>query len=181
MKTIKRIVFIMAVFCLTLSFLHCNGSKGKPKTITEPFTADFIGNYTYVGPDTLPNPKCTDPFTTWRAIVDGNGTGTPIGDFTMHFDFCGDSLGNYGNVYAYMVTADGDSLFISCAGRVIDGTLDDHPAYVTSYWRYPFKILGGTGKFKGATGKGMTDDYNSSEDPNSHHHWSGTITLIKEN
>ncbi|MBP1668794.1 MAG: hypothetical protein H6Q21_1160, partial [Bacteroidetes bacterium] len=47
------------------------------------------------------------------------------------------------------------------------------------YWRDPFEILGGTGKFKGATGKGTTDDYNSSEDPYSHHHWTGTITLLK--
>jgi hypothetical protein len=45
----------------------------------------------------------------------------------------------------------------------------------------PFKILGKTGRFKGASGSGMTDDYNSDLDPYSHHHWKGTITLVKGN
>jgi len=178
MKTIKQLFLFTAVICLTFSLSDCNRLKA-PKMVTEPFEVKFIGNYTFVGPDTLPDAKCVAPYTVWRAIVDGKGTGTPLGTYTVHFDFCGDSLSNYGNVYAYMITADGDTLFVSCTGRVVDGKLDDHPAYVVSYWRDPFEILGGTGKFKGATGKGTTDDYNSSEDPYSHHHWTGTITLLK--
>ena len=63
--------------------------------------------------------------------------------------------------------------------EVITGRLEDHPDYVVSYWRDPFEILGGTGRFEGAFGGGMTDDYNSSEDTNSHHHWKGTITMKK--
>ena len=178
MKTLQKLFLLITVLCLSLSFSNYNRSKDIPKTTTVPFKADFTGNYTFAGPDTLPNPKCVDPFTAWRAIVDGKGTGTPLGSFTIHFDFCGDAKSNYGNTYAYMVAADGDTLFVSCAGRVIDGRLEDHPAYVTSYWRDPFEFLGGTGKFMGATGGGTTDDYNSSEDPNSHHRWTGTITLV---
>jgi hypothetical protein len=180
MKTLQKFFLFTAALCLLLSFSNCDKLKKAPKTTTEPFEANAVGNYTYAGPDTLPNPKCVAPFTAWRAIVDGNGTETHLGNFIMHFDFCGDTLSNYGNVYAYLVGADGDTLFISCTGRVIDGRLEDHPDYVTSYWRDPFEISGGTGKFKGATGGGKTDDYNSSKDPNSHHRWTGTITLVKE-
>jgi hypothetical protein len=180
MKTLKRFSLLMVALCLTLSFLNCKGTKKSNETTTLPFKADFIGNYTYAGPDTLAVPKCVEPFTAWRAIVDGKGTGTELGNFTVHFDFCGDSLSNYGNAYAYMVGAEGDTLFVSCAGRVIEGRLEQHPAYVISYWKDPFIISGGTGKFKGATGEGTTDDYNSSEDPNSHHSWTGTITMVKE-
>ena len=179
MKTLKKMLLFTAALCLSLFFSNCNRQKGTPKTITEPFEANFTGNYTFAGPDTLPNPKCIAPFTSWRAIVDGNGTCTHLDSFIMHFDFCGDSVSHYGNVYAYMVGADGDTLFVSGAGQVLDGRLEDHPAFVTSYWKDPFEILGGTGKFKGATGSGTTDDYNSSEDPNSHHRWTGTITLMK--
>ena len=40
--------------------------------------------------------------------------------------------------------------------------------------------LGGTGRFDGATGGGMSDDYNLDDYPgNSFHHWVGTITLVK--
>ena len=37
----------------------------------------------------------------------------------------------------------------------------------------------GMGRFEGATGSGTNDDYNSDLDPYSHHHWTGTITLVK--
>jgi len=179
MKTLKNLLFFATALCLALSLSNCNKLKKAPQPVTEPFEATAIGNYTYVGPDTLPNPKCTGQLSQWRAVVDGKGTGTPIGDFTVHFDFCGDSLSNYGNCYACLIAADGDSLFFDAKGRVLDGRLEDHPAFVTSYWRDTMNIIGGTGKFSGATGKLATDDYNSSEDPNSHHSWKGTISLLK--
>jgi hypothetical protein len=179
MKTPQKLLLFLAVLCLSFFFTNCNRLKNNPKPVTEPFVANFTGSYTYAGPDTLPNPKCGEQFAAWRAIVDGNGSEAHLGNFSVHFDFCGDSLSNYGNCYAYMIAADGDSLFLDASGRVLDGRLDDHPAFVTSYWRDTINILGGTGKFSGATGKLLTDDYNSSEDPNSHHNWKGTITLLK--
>ena len=179
MKKLKTFVILTTAACLSLLILSCNRQKA-PKMVTEIFKADFTGEYKYAGPDTLSNPKCTGQLALWRAIVDGKGTSTPFGDFTVHFDFCGDSLSNYGNSYAYMVSADSDTLLIDVSGRVIGGRLDDHPEHVTSYWRDSIRFIGGTGKFVGATGKGITDDYNSSEDTNSHHRWTGTITLNKE-
>jgi hypothetical protein len=145
------------------------------KTVTLPFKADFIGNYTFVGEDAT---KC-DPTSYYRVIVDGKGKATHLGNSIVHFDFCCDFESYYGQTYAYIIAANGDTLFMSCEGRVIDGRLEDHPSYVTSYWRDPFVFLGGTGRFKGASGGGMTDDYNSSEDPYSHHHWVGTLKLVK--
>ena len=76
MKTLKNYLFFATALCLTLSLSDCNKKKA-PKTVTEPFEATAIGNYTYVGPDTLPNPKCTGQLSLWRAIVDGKGTGNP--------------------------------------------------------------------------------------------------------
>ena len=70
-------------------------------------------------------------------------------------------------------------LFVSISGNVIQGRLDDQPEYITSYWQDPFEILGGTGRYEGASGSGMSNDYNSSMDSNSHHNWSGTITMKK--
>ncbi len=178
MKKFETLVYFTTLACLSLLILSCNRQK-SPKMVTENFKANFTGEYKYVGPDTLSNQKCTGQLSLWRAIVDGKGTCTPLGDFTVHFDFCGDSLSNYGNCYAYMVSTNKDTLLIDISGRVIEGRLDDHPEYVTSYWRDSIRFIGGTGKYKGATGKGITDDYNSSEDTNSHHNWKGTITFNK--
>lgn len=152
----------------------------EPEFITEAFTANLTGTYKYAGPDTLPNKKCIDTLTAWRAIVDAVGTSNIMGEVKAHFDFCGDEESHYGNTYAYMVDKDKDTLFIDITGQVLGGKLDDHPEYVTSYWKDPISILGGTGKYSGASGSGMSDDYNSSEDPNSHHRWTGTITLLKQ-
>jgi len=180
MKKLKTLVFLTIVACLSLLLLNCNRGKST-KLVTENFKADFTGEYKYVGPDTLSNQKCTGQLSFWRAIVDGKGTSTPLGDISVHFDFCGDSLSNYGNGYGYLVSIENDTLFVDVSGRVIGGRLDDHPEYVTSYWRDSIRFIGGTGKYEGATGKGITNDYNSSQDNNSHHSWKGTITLGNEN
>lgn len=187
MKTLKIITTFTLVLYLSLNFFSCKNSsseskKAEDKTemVTEAFEAEFIGTYTYFGPDTLSTQKCPDSLSTWRIIVDCKGTSNILGDIIVHFDFCADEKGPYGNNYAYFVDKSNDTLFVSCEGMVIEGKMEEHPSFVTSYWKDDFEILGGTGKFEGTSGKGKTDDYNSSEDPNSHHHWKGTITRIKE-
>jgi hypothetical protein len=169
MKT--NLIHFLAASGLLIAFTSCSG----PQTV--PFHAEFTGTYTAIVPDSI----LCGPGVGLNVTVDGTGTGEPTGNFTIHFNFCVDSLGYYpGNhIVGEIVTETGDSLYVKCAGQVIEGKAEDHPDYVVSYWRDPFEILGGTGKFEGATGEGTTDDYNSSEDPNSHHHWMGTITLQK--
>lgn len=179
MKTLVKICLFSAAFGLVFTLTNCNRLGVKSKTVTEAFNIDFTGSYIFVGPDTLANSKCTDSIYAVRVIVDCNGTGSHLGSFTANFDFCVDEEGHYGNTDAFLVASGGDTLYLSCAGQVMEGRLDDHEAHVISYWRDPFEITGGTGQFKGATGGGTTNDYNSSLDANSHHHWSGNITLIK--
>ncbi|MBN2699079.1 MAG: hypothetical protein JXR52_09640 [Bacteroidales bacterium] len=161
------------------------------QTITEPFEADFTGNYVSY----LPDAKCGEcPVDTagnpvgpecWTMVInEGSGTSTHLGNFTHYFEFCGDDLsGIYpgDHMIAYFIDENGDTLKVSCAGKVLVGRTKDHPEHVNSYWKDPFVIEGGSGRFEGATGEGMTDDYNSDQDPFSHHHWKGTITLVKGN
>ena len=157
-------------FFMLLTF-SCQG----PETL--PFAADFTGTYTAFYADSL---ECGPGF--MRVIVDCTGKNELLGTFTTHIDFCSDEEGFYPGkrMEAYMLAENGDTLFVSCAGQVLPGKLDDHPDFVVSYWRDPFEILGGSGKFKGATGSGNTDDYNSNQDQNSHHSWKGSITLLKQ-
>ena len=186
MKKLKIIAAFTLMLFLALNFYSCKNSsseskKGEDKTemVTEAFEAEFIGDYMYFGPDTIQPQKCSDSLP-YRIIVDCIGTSNIMGDINVHFDFCANEQGYYGNQSSYIVDKSNDTLIVSCEGRVIEGKRDEHPSFVTEYWKDDFEILGGTGKFAGATGKGKTNDYNSSEDPNSHHHWKGTITLIKE-
>lgn len=154
--------------------------KPSPSRVTLPFRLDLTGVYTTQEPDAACGyDEVTNPWM-WRIIVDADGTGSLMGKVSGNFSFCCDVMtGIYGPAELVLVAPDGDELYLSCQGQVLGGRLEDHPEYVTSYWRDPFTINGGTGRFEGATGGGWTDDYNSSLDPNSHHHWRGTITLQK--
>jgi hypothetical protein len=187
MYRLKNITALALGLCLIFNLYFCKSSSSDKKqsevknvTVTETFEAKFTGSCTYMGPDTLVPPRCTDtlPF---RVIVDAEGTSNIMGDMKGHFDFCSNEQGYYGNANSYLVGQNNDTLFFSSEGKVIEGRTEEHPSFVTGYWKDDtIEIIGGTGKFEGATGKCKTDDYSSSEDPYSHHHWKGTITLIKE-
>ena len=159
--------------------------KTQPHMVTVPFKADFIGTYTnFIGG---PDSECGDLYEV-RVFVDFVGNATHLGKMYGKFEFCAGGPENpdapkpnrqYANSESYMVAANGDILYVTISGQVIQGRADDHPEYVTSYWRDKFLILGGTGRFEGATGSGWSDDYNSSLDNNSHHYWVGTINMVK--
>ena len=156
------------------------------KMVTVPFKADFIGAYQQVDQSTS---RCFGTDYPYYVNVEFVGTGTHLGKFTGYFDFCAggpDDPAIEGEDFMFeptiseMVAANGDILYVSCWGSVVRGRTEDHPEHVVSYWRGPFEILGGTGRFEDATGSGMTDDYNSSLDrAHSFHHWKGTITMKK--
>lgn len=198
MKTIKRIFLFTAVVCLILScsksdtyfendtdFIIKKG-KAESKTVTVPFKADFVGTYMYAGPEESCGEWDPDNGLFWGMVInEGGGTATHLGKFTHYFEFCCDFMsgiypGPTEHMVAYFKAANGDLLYVSCAGIVLNGRLDYHPEDVNSYFKDPFIILGGTGRFEGATGSGYTDDYNRDSYPdNSFHHWTGTITLAK--
>ncbi len=185
MKTLKTLLLLAAVGVLLTTCTQTDGiladdteisPRSSEKMVTVPFKVKYLGTYNYIGP----SEECGEFPIYVNVIVDGDGTGTHLGRSTIHFDFCIDDEGNYSDPDAYIVAANGDILNVSVGGQVIQGRQDDHPEFVTSYWKDdPFVILGGTGRFEGASGGGTTDDYNSSEDSYSHHNWSGTITMKK--
>lgn len=196
MKTIKKILMFMAIVCLSVSCSKTDESinedlsanslkKSKVKYVTVPFKADFLGEYTNFIPGSIAG--CEEGYAV-QVFVDFKGNATHLGKMYGSFKFCAGGPENpdvptpnaqYAPSESYMVAANGDTLFVTISGQVIVGRANDHPEYVVSYFRDPFVILGGTGRFEGATGGGWSDDYNSSLDPNSHHHWRGTITLVK--
>jgi hypothetical protein len=201
MKTLMKLFLFFSIAGLIFScsekgqymdedFNGAQLKKGHAKEVmvTVPFKADFVGEYLWAGPHP-DHPECGvwDPANGefWALVINaGEGTATHMGHFTYKFEFCCNwasgvypGPGEYGD--GYFEAANGDRLYIMSSGQVIEGRLDDHPDYVTSWWRDPWVITGGTGRFEDATGYGMTDDYNSELDPYSHHHWTGTITMIK--
>lgn len=161
--------------------------SAQPHLVTLPFTADFFNTFLeQTGPDPICGTWDPENGQFWMMIYgEGGGTATHLGKMTHHFEFCNDWVsGIYPGPSEYMkgyfVAANGDSLFVHIEGQVKDGRLDHHPEDVIAYFTDPWEILGGTGRFEGASGHGMTDDYIREPYPNnSYHHWTGEITLVK--
>lgn len=160
----------------------------EPGMVTVPFKADLVGEYQayyFPGMDKF---ICSDEFGC-QIIVDAEGTATHMGKVSAHFDFCACGPPNpdienvsdkYGPAEVSLIAANGDKLFLMVEGYVVTGNLDYHPEDVWSYWKDEYIITGGTGRFDGATGTLMTDDYNRTSYPeSSFHHWSGTINMKK--
>lgn len=191
--TMKKYLVLIIVLPL---FLGCNNEEllldtntvanstlareaKSPKTVTLGFNIILTGTYVYQGPDET---KCGAFPPMFNVINVGEGTGTHFGKLTSYFDFCVDIRdASYPNGFeeGYFMDEDGDKLFVYVEGFVLPGRVPGMPSFATSYFKDPFIITGGTGKFEGATGSGMTNDYNSAKDPYSHHHWQGKITLMK--
>jgi len=176
MKNLRWFVMLAVAAAFLIGCAKTTVEPKATEDYTIAFIADFLGNYTYAGP----NAERCGSFPYIQIVVDGEGFGAPMGNFTVHFEFCCDVItGYYSDTRAFMVAENGDTLFVACEGQVIDGRMEGHPQFVTSFFRDPFVILGGTGRYEGATGGGFTNDYSSSEDDFSHHHWEGRILLPK--
>lgn len=150
------------------------------KILTLGFELVFTGTYDYFGPDEA---KCGLFPPMLNVINRGEGVGTHFGKMTSFFDFCvnfRDSSYPNGFEEAYFMDENGDKLFVYVEGFVLPGRIPGIPNFANSYFKDPFVIVGGTGRFEGATGSGMTNDYNSDKDDFSHHHWNGKINLIKK-
>lgn len=188
MKIVLKAFFFIAVFGLVTGCERTDDFEIKnidsfknetEKTITMGFNLVFTGEYVFVGPDVL---KCGDFPPMVNVINIGEGSGTHFGKVKSHFDFCVDTTdSSYPNPFeeAWFEDENGDKLYVYVEGFVLPGRVPGMPSFATSYFKDPFIITGGTGKYDGATGSGMTNDYNSSKDPYSHHHWTGKITLPK--
>jgi hypothetical protein len=71
--------------------------------------------------------------------------------------------------------ANGDELWTSGGGE-IEPT--DKPGYAFEFLD-PFEFEGGTGRFEGASGSGVTESYVPASGGPVDHYWSGTLVLPK--
>jgi hypothetical protein len=160
--------------------------SAQPITVTVPFEANLLGEVTNIDTENI---ECIDAGFFVKPTVDASGNATHMGKVSVILSFCaygpddpevpGDD-NKYAGSEAVMSAANGDKLFLYLeGGTVIYGRTDAHPDYVIDYWQDKVTITGGTGRFEGATGLLQMDDFSSNIDPYMHHHWTGTITLVK--
>jgi hypothetical protein len=135
--------------------------------------------------------SCGDrPFPPYnQAIQNGSGEATHLGRFSVYGTFCmditpfmddgaltGDESAPYDNGWFVLVAANGDSLWLSIEGEVLPS---DDPRYTGEFFS-PMYVEGGTGRFEGASGEGMTKNYILPGFPTEViHEWDGVLILPK--
>ncbi|HSG47138.1 MAG TPA: hypothetical protein VLA43_04890 [Longimicrobiales bacterium] len=133
-----------------------------------------------------PDPSCGDPpfFLNTQA---GEGEVTHLGRVTVTFTFCvdasdllddgrlteGESLPYHDGV-GILVAANGDELHVGIAGAVLPST---DPAYDFQF-QDAFTFTGGTGRFQGAEGGGMTDSWVTQATNITDHDLRGRLVLM---
>jgi hypothetical protein len=128
---------------------------------TVPFKAHYEVGIVAVGP----GPGCDA-----RLFLEGGGTGTHLGKFTITLGFCGRGDGTLDTGTGTFVAANGDLLYITFHG-VSDG---GHPVlHFTSY----VSFVGGTGRFEGATGTATVTGVFDATTGSGPADWDGMITF----
>jgi len=129
--------------------------KGGMRSV--PFKAKFYTKRNY---DAVIGTCEEDPFLEYNYQV-GEGTGTHLGKFTTEIYFCGNGF-EYKNGEGVFVAANGDELYFSVPSPGEIGLIMPVPSpdpLYEFYFQDPFTIVGGTGRFEGASGSGFTESY----------------------
>jgi hypothetical protein len=128
---------------------------------TVPFKARYDARIVAVGP----GPGCDA-----RLFLEGEGTGTHLGSFTITLGFCGRADGTLDTGTGTFVAANGDLLYVTFHG-VSDG--GSPVLHFTSF----VSFVGGTGRFEGATGTAIVNGIFDGQTGSGPADWEGMITF----
>jgi pimeloyl-ACP methyl ester carboxylesterase len=126
-----------------------------------PFKADF----SVWDKSDYSDPGCGDP-PVFSLTMEGNGTATQLGMLTTHMTFCCNTeTGYYYNTVGSLVAANGDELYVSIPTGYIVPNEESNSDYYQQKFNDEIFFVGGTGRFKGASGSGWTHAYVHNPDP----------------
>jgi len=134
-----------------LAVLAYGAGKGpapQPVLVTVPFKADFSvwskTDYT--------DRRCGD-HPNYFLTMEGHGNATHLGKVTVRFTFCCNvATGAYWGTEATFVAANGEELWLTIPQGQIYPNFGDNSHYYQTRFDDPMPIVGGTGRFQGATG-----------------------------
>jgi len=160
-------LFLLAGTFVLFLAIACNKAP-KPTTFEATFYTDLAG----LSPDN----DCPDPYVILNTQK-GEGSSTLMEKFTTSMTFCVDTTNlKYTNVQGSFVDAEtSEEIFITGGGQVKPTEKEEYDME----FQDTISIIGGTGKYEGATGTLVSDSYVKMATNRTDHVWAGTITLKK--
>ena len=159
-------------------------------TVNKPFIADFFTSGG-VQPGPASEEICGSPPLFYN-VQEGYGEATHLGRFKIRITFCvdatdlgdgilspGESIPYFSNekTEGYLLAANGDKIYILIEEGEIIPT--DVPGYEYEF-KDPFLFTGGTGRFEGVSGSGVTNSLVTFEPvERTDHKWSGILQFPK--
>jgi len=193
MKTLKRLLFFIVGIGLLIACSKSDHFWGDeplgntlkvghavPVMVTVPLKCNFT-----VWDHTDDTDMSCGGFPNFFLTMKGEGIISHLGKMTTVMTFCCDvTTGIYGPTNITFVGSNGDELYGEIPIGYILPNEGDNSSYYQSYFNDPFIITGGTGRFEGAVGEGMTNAYvHDITDPDDIWHTdffsTGTITMVK--
>ncbi len=139
---------------------------------TKDFNATFHTDLFSLAEDSI---NCGPPRNFLNVQI-GSGSETTVGNFEVRMSFCVDvTTFEYAEALGVLTATNGDELYLDASGQVVPTTKEGYDLE----FKDPFTIIGGTGKFAGATGNGMTESYVNMTTNRTDHIWKGTLLLKK--
>lgn len=158
--------------------------------ISKPFKSKFFTSGG-IQPGPVSVEICGDPPLFYN-VQEGYGEATHLGRFTIRITFCvdasdllddgalteGESIPYFSNesTEGYMQSANGDKLYITIEeGKILPSSVEGYAFMFMD----PFAFTGGTGRFEGASGGGMTQSLVIADPERTDHLWNGRLNIPK--
>lgn len=168
----KRFSIYLIVASMTIAFWSCE----KKNNVIGPIPFQF--KFYSIGLPAVGDASCGVPPVV-MSRQEGAGSNKFLGEFIFVSQFCSNgATGEYfggPSAFGYFEDSKGDRLNVISEGQVIPSTKEGYDLM----FQDPIEIIGGTGRFEGATGSGMSDSYVILEEGRTDHIWTGTLYLRK--
>lgn len=151
-------------------------------SVEAPFKANLYTGLAGFAPD----PRCGEPPVFLNTQV-GEGEATHLGRFTIEIEFCvdatdllddgtltGEESAPYFDGIGVLTAANGDELHM----EIVEGAVLPSPGTEFDFeFHDPFSFVGGTGRFVGASGEGITNSVVDQAADVTHHDWRGVLRI----
>jgi hypothetical protein len=181
MKTFVRLFQVVAVICMLTGCESCDDrypvGDSKEKTVTIQIKSEFMTSFTTDIIDKGSNTDLNGPVCQLEQF--GSGTDAELGAFDIYLTCCWSLAdGLHSCTEGFISDPEGNILNIMCKdGEDSVVFTADFPLDQT-YLCSEFEFTGGTGRFEGASGRGMMDCDVKGATNSMVHNWEADLTLV---